>query len=254
MHGLIMPDGGHVARGRVLAVALTVAASSVTTVLGQTDAGADGQVRRSVVAESRFAVTDAPLQAEVVQLVVDFPPGAWTSWHTHGGQAINLVIEGEITLRHAGMERAYQVGQAWTDSTGQVHAAGNTGRGKARLLTNFLLPKGAPQTTAVQDSPFEPTIAYEARFPVPALPAEVEIVQQVADLSSGWRAERASMGFMATIVVDGKVTYKIGVERKEYKTGEAWSAQAGTLVTEENRSASMARVFTTYLLPRGTSR
>jgi len=26
----------------------------------------------------------SPLQAEVVQLVVDFPPGAWTSWHTHG--------------------------------------------------------------------------------------------------------------------------------------------------------------------------
>src|SRR6266545_3484639 len=209
MHGLIMPDGGHVARGRVLAVALTVAASSVTTVLGQTDAGADGQVRRSVVAESRFAVTDAPLQAEVVQLVVDFPPGAWTSWHTHGGQAINLVIEGEITLRHAGMERAYQVGQAWTDSTGEVHAAGNTGPGKARLLTNFLLPKGAPQITVLQESQFGPTVLHEVRFPVPILPAESEIVQQVAELSSGWRAERVTGGFVANFVVDGEVTYKI---------------------------------------------
>jgi len=62
--------------------------------------------RRRVVAESRFGVTNAPLQAEVVQLVVDFPPGVWTSWHTHGGHAINLVLEGEITLRHVGMERS----------------------------------------------------------------------------------------------------------------------------------------------------
>ena len=99
--------------------------------------GAQGE--RRVIAESRFAVTNASLQAEMVQLVVDFPPGAWTSWHTHGGQAINLVLEGEITLRHAGMERPHSAGQAWTDSTGQVHAAGNTGPGKARLLTNFIL-------------------------------------------------------------------------------------------------------------------
>src|SRR5712691_968103 len=215
---------------------MVVAASPVMAVFGQTRLDASGQGERNVVAESRFAVTNAPLQAEVVQLVVDFPPGAWTSWHTHGGQAINLVLEGEITLRHGGLEQPHGAGLNWTDSTGQVHAAGNIGPGKARLLTNFLLPKGAPQTIAVQDSPFEPTIVYEARFPVPALPAEVEIVQQVADLSSGWRTERASMGFMATIVVDGKVTYKIGLERKEYKAGEAWSPPVGTLVTEENRS------------------
>jgi quercetin dioxygenase-like cupin family protein len=164
------------------------------------------------------------------------------------------VLEGEITLRHAGMEKPYKAGQAWTDSTGQVHAAGNTGRGKARLLTNFLLPKGAPQTTAVQDSPLEPTIVYEARFPVPVLSADAEIVQQVADLASGWRAQRTSMGFMANIMLEGEVTYEIGGERMERKAGEAWSARVGTLVTEENRSASMARVFTTYLLPRATGR
>jgi quercetin dioxygenase-like cupin family protein len=249
-----MKPSGHLARGRVLAIAAAVAASAITTVLGQADVDAGSQGRRSIVAESQFAVTNAPLQAELVALVVDFPPGAWTSWHTHGGQAINLVLEGEITLRHAGMERPHKAGQAWTDSTGQVHAAGNTGGGKARLLTNFLLPRGAPQTTAVQDSPLEPTIVYEARFPVPVLPAEADIVQQVADLASGWRAERASVGFAANMVVDGEVTHVIGVERREYKAGEAWSAQPGAPVTEENRSASTARVFTTYLLPRGASR
>ena len=48
------------------------------------------------MAESRFVVTNARAQSELVQLVVDFEPGAWTSLHTHGGQAIKLVLEGRL--------------------------------------------------------------------------------------------------------------------------------------------------------------
>ena len=48
------------------------------------------------MAESRFVVTNARAQTDLVHLVVDFEPGASTSLHTHGGQAINLVLEGEI--------------------------------------------------------------------------------------------------------------------------------------------------------------
>jgi quercetin dioxygenase-like cupin family protein len=249
-----MSNSRNSTRRRVLTIATLMAASPAIAVLGQISLDTGDPGGRKVVAESRFDVANAPLQAELVQLVVDFPPGAWTSWHTHGGQAINLVLEGEITLRHAGMERPHRAGQGWTDSTGQVHAAGNAGPGKARLVTNFLLPRGAPQTTVVQDSPFEPTIVYEARFPLPALVAETEIVQQIVDLVSGWRTERASVGFTASIIIAGEVTYKIGAERKVYKAGEAWSAHAGTLLAEENRAASMARVFTTCLPPRGIGR
>jgi quercetin dioxygenase-like cupin family protein len=176
------------------------------------------------------------------------------AWHTHGGQAVNLVLEGEITLRQTGRERRHGAGQAWTDSTSQVHAAGNTGTSKARLLTNFLLPSGSPQITDVQASQFEPAVAYEARFPVPALPAGADILQQAADLSSGSRSEQVSGAFVATIVIDGEVTYKIGAQRKSYKAGEAWSAHAGTSIAEENRSPNVARVFATYLLARGTGR
>jgi quercetin dioxygenase-like cupin family protein len=205
--------------------------------------------QRRLVAESRFAVTDARSQADLVQLVVDFEPGAWTSLHTHGGQAINLVLEGEITLRHGGMEHRYRAGESWTDSTGQVHAAGNTGSGKARLLTNFLLPKGAPQITVIEESVFGPAVRYEARFALPPLPTAAEIVQRVIDLSRGWHARRAYHGFAAGMVVDGEVKYRIGRQRKSYKPGDAWSAQAGTLVAED--ASTPARVFSSYLVPRG---
>src|SRR5262249_743865 len=165
-----MPTSRNYTRRRVLTIAIVTAASPAGILSLNPGVPPD----RRVVGQSRFDVTSAPLQAEVVQLLVAFPPGGWSSWHTHGGQATNLVLEGEIPLRHAGMEHPYRVGQAWTDSSGQVHAAGNTGSGKARLLTNFLLPPGAPQTTAGQDSPIRPTIVFHARVSLPALAAGTE--------------------------------------------------------------------------------
>jgi quercetin dioxygenase-like cupin family protein len=249
MDGLTQ-KGCNSANWRILTIAAVLVAGPSTAVLGETTPNAGDCGERGVIVQSRFYVTNAPLQADIVQLVVDFPPGAWTSWHTHGGQAINLVLEGEITLRHAGMEHPYRAGQAWTDSSGQVHAAGNPGPGKARLLTNFLLPPGAPQITVVQDSTFEPIVAHEARFALPALTADTEIAQQVVDLPPGLPAERTAVGFMSIIIITGEVTYKIGAEGKARKAGEAFSVPAGTLVAEENRSAATARVFMTCLLPK----
>ena len=146
--------------GVALCIHVIRAASVSTPVLTQAGRDSAALAEPRFVAESRFVVTNARTQADLVQLVVDFEPSAWTSLHTHGGQAINLVLEGEITLRHGGMDRPYKAGQSWTDGAGQVHAAGNIGSGKARLLTNFLLPKGAPQITVVQESQFGPVVTY----------------------------------------------------------------------------------------------
>ncbi len=204
-----------------------------------------------IVVQSRFGVTSAPAQTELVALVVDFAPDAWTSLHTHGGQAINLVLDGEITLRHSGMDRPHRAGQSWTDSTSQAHAAGNTGTGPARLLTNFLLPKGAPQITVVQETTFGPAVTQEARFPLSILPDDAEIVSQVVDLSAGWQAQRTIAGLMAILIMDGEATYGSGTVLKKFGAGESWSAPAGAVVSEHNASAHKARIFITYLLPKG---
>ncbi len=226
-------------------------AALAAIIVGQADPSL-AQERRRIVAESRFDVTNAPDQAEVVQQFVHFPPGAWTSHHSHGGQAINLVLDGTIALRQEGRDRPHQAGQAWTDSTTQLHAAGNVGSGSAHLVTNFLLPAGATQTTAQGGSPLEPVIVYEARFPLPALAADAEIVQQVVDLPPGWRAERISKGFVASMVLEGVAVYSVDTAQKDYKPGEAWSAQAGAHIVEENKSGNKVRIFTTHLGARGT--
>jgi quercetin dioxygenase-like cupin family protein len=248
-----MPKRRRLITGVAHCVTVMAAVGIDTAVLAQADRDSAASGEPRIVAESRFVVTDAPAQTDLVQLVVDFEPRAWTSLHTHGGQAINLVLEGEITLRHGGMDRPYRAGQSWTDSTSQVHAAGNTGSGKARLLTNFLLPKGAPEITVVKESQFGPAVTYEAKFPLPSLATETEIVQQVIDLPRRWRTERAYHGFAVGLILEGEVTYRIGPDRKPYKPGDAWMAQAGTVVTEENNTPKQARVFRSYFVRKGAT-
>ena len=121
------------------------------------------------------------------------------------------------------------------------------------MLTNFLLPKGAPQITVVQQSQFGPAVTYEAKFPLPALATETEIVQQVIDLPPGWRKDGAYHGFVAGLIMEGEVTLRIGRDRKSYKPGDAWMAQAGTVVTKENNTPKQARVFISYLVRKGAT-
>jgi quercetin dioxygenase-like cupin family protein len=249
----LMPQRRRLITGVALCASVIGAAGVDTTVLARADWNSAALTEPRIVAESRFVVTNARAQSDLVQLVVDFESSAWTSLHTHGGQAINLVLEGEITLRHGGTNRPYKAGQSWTDSAGQVHAAGNTGSGKARLLTNFLLPNGAPEITVLRESQFGPVVTYQAKFPLPSLATETEIVQQVIDLPPGWRAKRAYHGFVAGLVMEGEVTLRIDSDRKLYKPGDAWMAQAGTVVTEENNGPKRARVFVSYLVRKGAT-
>lgn len=133
----LMPQRCRLMTGVALYVTVIAGVGIHTAALAQLDPDSVARAEPRVVAESRFIVTKAPDQTDLAQLVADFEPGAWTSLHTHGGQAINLVLEGEITLRHGGTNRLYKAGQSLTDRADQVHAAGNTGSGMARLLTNF---------------------------------------------------------------------------------------------------------------------
>jgi quercetin dioxygenase-like cupin family protein len=247
-----MPDRMSDGLGRCKLMTVLALNAAIAFVCNNRSAPAESSIipAQVIIAESRFTVTNAPAQRDLVALVVDFPPGAWTSLHTHGGQAINLVLDGTITFRQGSVDRPYRLGEAWSDSSGAVHAAGNIGPGRARLLTNFLLPQGAPQTTAIQASQFEPSVTNQARFSVPPLPAETEILQQVVDLSSGSWVEKVYDGFAVTIVVEGEVTRKIDGEQKTYRAGEAWSARDGASVLEGSTSLIKARLFTAYLVPR----
>ncbi len=102
-----------------------------------------------------------PTSADVVQQATDFAPGAWTGPIKHGGQAVRIVVFGEITYRADGQARVFKAGEAWQDAAGHPYAAGNTGSDPARLFTTVLLPEGTELTEPADAEAVPPAQAPE---------------------------------------------------------------------------------------------
>jgi quercetin dioxygenase-like cupin family protein len=128
----------------------------------------------TMAAQGRFNIAEPPAQFEVVQVLLDFAPGAWTPAHSHGGPVLVTVLEGQVTERREGVERRFGPGEGWTEREGDLHAAGNDGAAKARVLATFLLRRGA-ELTAAQAPPVSPA-------PAPARAAAAPPAQVPAQL------------------------------------------------------------------------
>jgi quercetin dioxygenase-like cupin family protein len=86
---------------------------------------------------------------DLVQVIQEFEPGAWTQRHKHGGNGVITVIEGQLTFRNAGTETVYKAGDTFREDAGQVLEGGNVGTTKTRTVASFVLPMGAELTTPV---------------------------------------------------------------------------------------------------------
>jgi len=104
----------------------------------------------TVVSQAKYPLTLGSGEYELITRILEFPPGAWTPNHMHGGNALVTVLNGEMTLREKGAEKIVKAGENWTESPGNVHAVGNAGTATARVAAVFLLPKGAELTTLVK--------------------------------------------------------------------------------------------------------
>ena len=104
----------------------------------------------TTVTRSSLRLTEVPSALNLVQVQLDFAPGAWTPPHWHGGPLLVTVIEGEIAMRQQGTERTFKAGELWIEYPGVVHAAGNRTSGTATVVVTFLMPKGGRLTSVVQ--------------------------------------------------------------------------------------------------------
>ncbi len=104
---------------------------------------------------------------ELVQLIVDFPPGTWTPSHTHGGMLLVTVLKGEQTVRDAqGGEKIYEAGESFTETPGEYLEIGNAGQDLVTVSAAALLPKGAKLTmtkegVSTDKAPPGPTTRYK---------------------------------------------------------------------------------------------
>jgi quercetin dioxygenase-like cupin family protein len=100
---------------------------------------------------TRTAVQTQDLSAPgrvAVQARADFDPGVAAGRHTHPGEELGYVLEGQLELRIDGQPpRIVKAGEAFFVPAGLVHDGVNTGSGKARVLATYIVEKGKPVAT-----------------------------------------------------------------------------------------------------------
>ena len=82
---------------------------------------------------------------------VEFAPGAIVPMHTHAGEEIGYVVEGEIELQVQGQAtRIVKAGEGFVVPANTPHLGKNAGSGKAVVLATYVHEKGKPVTTMVK--------------------------------------------------------------------------------------------------------
>jgi len=82
---------------------------------------------------------------EVVQVRVDFAPGALASRHSHPGEEIVYAIEGAMEYRLDGKPPVtLKAGEVLFIPAGTIHAVKNVGGGAAAELATYIVEKGKP--------------------------------------------------------------------------------------------------------------
>jgi quercetin dioxygenase-like cupin family protein len=88
---------------------------------------------------------------EVVQARGEFQPGATVPKHTHPGEEIAYVLEGEITIEVDGKPaQTLKAGDVFFIPANAIHVAKNSGKGAAAVLSTYFVEKGKPLATLVK--------------------------------------------------------------------------------------------------------
>jgi quercetin dioxygenase-like cupin family protein len=82
---------------------------------------------------------------EVIQVRVDFAPGAAFGRHSHPGAEIAYVLEGTLEYEVDGKPPVtLKAGEALFIPAGTIHAAKNVGSGNSAELATYIVEKGKP--------------------------------------------------------------------------------------------------------------
>lgn len=81
---------------------------------------------------------------EALQVVVEFAPGQASPRHTHPGEEIIYVLEGDLEYEIAGQVTRVKPGDVLFVPAGAPHLARNLGSHRAAELATYIVEKGKP--------------------------------------------------------------------------------------------------------------
>jgi quercetin dioxygenase-like cupin family protein len=212
-----------------------------------------------MVHRATMDVVDPPPVFDTINLVLDFAPGTWTPLHTHGGQGIVTVLEGELVHRpEGGEERRLGPGDSFLEMPGHAHIAGNDSAANTRVVFTALLPKGAELTTVSgaqsgQELPPGPQVVYRTTMEVTNPPAAFDTINLVLDFAPGAKTPLHTHGGQGIVtVLDGELVHRPqGGEERRLSPGDSFLEMPGHLHVAANESQANTRVLFTALLPKG---
>lgn len=106
------------------------------------------------VSQARLAIPSMTGEFELVNIILDFAPGAFAPIHTHGGPGLVTVLTGEMSNTVEGKpEQIIKTGENWAELPGEYALVGNKGTTNARVSFAVVLPKGEALTTVRQPAP-----------------------------------------------------------------------------------------------------
>lgn len=127
-------------------IASSLLAAFLLAASGGAFAQASG-IKRTVVTKADVA---APGREAVVARV-ELEPGAVAGRHTHPGDEISYVLEGEGELLIEGEDpRRVKAGEAFVIPAGKVHDARNVGGTVMKLVGVYVVDKGKPLAAAAK--------------------------------------------------------------------------------------------------------
>jgi len=88
---------------------------------------------------------------EAVTARGEFQPGAAVPKHTHPGEEIGYVLEGELTVEIEGKPpMKLKAGDTFFIPAGTVHSGKNDTKGATLVLSTYVVEKGKPLSTMVK--------------------------------------------------------------------------------------------------------
>jgi quercetin dioxygenase-like cupin family protein len=165
MRSLVMKQFSHPLSLTLLAAAAALLAGSAASVGAQTAAPAASVAPSGTpvpaAGVSRPGFDSKPIHVaalsddehkEVVMISVAIAPGGSSPAHTHPGDCVGTVVDGQIELRALGKDpRRVQAGDAFGNPRGTVHQFVNVGDKPVRMITTLVVDKGKPRTMMQPD-------------------------------------------------------------------------------------------------------
>lgn len=126
---------------------MTVALLAGSWALHSASAQAPAGFKRVELQKHDMSVTGR----EAVTARGEFAPGAAVPKHTHPGEEIGFVLDGQVTIEMDGKPaQTLKAGDAFFIPAGTVHTAKNTGTAPAVVISTYVVEKGKPLATPVK--------------------------------------------------------------------------------------------------------